>query len=340
MYVVLVGHAGIGKGNAINPAVNLLKEAGTGNVVGDRVTIEYVLEKLSKGFPAVVQSNNGVSFGTDSSCLLAAPELQVFASASQHTLPILTDLWDCREHPFDYGTKTQGKFIIHKPTVNLLGGSTPSWLVESIPTSAVAGGFTRRVNFVYANDSAFRIPWPSSNGSKCFDDLVEDLRTISQIQGEITIEPSARQDFETIYRASRANEFDNEATAAYKVSKWVHCIKLACVLSAARDDGRVITQTDLARAAQAVEEVQDTVDLVFRAVGESDMAIASDRILRYLEVKGFAARNEILRANWRHVSHSDLDVILTTLMQAGLVKETTTGHKILYEAVVQPKVTP
>src|SRR6266404_9563457 len=53
LYVVLVGRPGIGKGAAMNPVIAMLKEAGTSNILSDRITMEYVLEKLSKGFPKV-----------------------------------------------------------------------------------------------------------------------------------------------------------------------------------------------------------------------------------------------------------------------------------------------
>lgn len=341
IYCVLVGHAGVGKGSAINPAVTLLKEAGTANIISDRVTIEYVLEKLSKGFPVTnTTPQGGVSFATDASALITAPELQVFATASQHTLPILADLWDTREQPFDYGTKTQGKFLIHKPTVSLLGGSTTEWLVDALPQTAIGGGFTRRVNFVYAKAKSRSIPWPAVNSSKILDDIVEDLRYISTLTGEMTWAPDARPVFEKVYKESEATEYDDEATAAYKTTKWAHAAKLATVLSLADSDSRVITKTQLERAVAAVEEVEATIGLVFRSVGESDLVAASDRVLRFLENKGLASRSDILRANWRHLSNNDLDVILATMMQAGMIAEKNTGHKVLYEAVVQTKRQP
>lgn len=340
-YVVLVGHAGVGKGSAINPAITLLKEAGTANIISDRVTIEYVLEKLSKGFPTQVAGPGGsVAFTTDASALITAPELQVFATASQHTLPILADLWDTREQPFDYGTKTQGKFLIHKPTVSLLGGSTTEWLVDALPQTAIGGGFTRRVNFVYAKSKKRSIPWPAVNASKKLDDIIEDLRYMSTLSGEMTWAQDARTVFEKVYKESEATEFDDEATAAYKTTKWAHAAKLATVIAIAESDTRVISRANLEHAVSRVEEVESTIGLVFRSVGESDLVQASDRVLRFLENKGLASRNEILRANWRHLSNNDLDVVLATMMQAGMIKETNTGHKVLYEAVVQTKQTP
>lgn len=341
MYIILVGHPGIGKGTSINPTVTLLKEAGTANIISDRVTIEYILEKLAKGFPAQQMLPGGqVAFTNDATCLISAPELQVFATASQATLGILTDLWDNKEHPWDYGTKTQGKYIINKPTINLLGGTTPEWLVSAIPQSAVSGGFTRRVNFVYAKDRRQKIPWPNINHSAIWQSLVDDLRHIGTLQGEVTFDAPAHKLFENFYNstATDSNEFDDEATSAYKTTKAIHAIKLATVLSVGERDSLVITEQNLEESIKAVTAVEATIGLVFRSVGESDMAVASDRVLRFIEAKGFAQRSEILRANWRHLSHNDLDVILATLMQAGMINEINQGHKLLYEAAVQPTV--
>ncbi len=333
MYTVLVGRPGIGKGSAINPVTNLIKEAGCANLISDRTTIERLLEKLDKGFPSVTSNGTGVvHFGKDSSCLVSASELQVFATASQFTLPILADLWDAKDI-FEYGTKTQGKFVIDKPTVSLLGGSTTEWLVQSIPHSAVGGGFTRRVNFVYAKARDKHLPWPTISVGAIVQNLVEDLRGLAQLRGEMRFAKDAEAVFESIYNTSDADDFDDEATAAYKSSMWAHATKLAMVLSAAESDALVITKEHITTAVAAVKEVSKDIGMVFRAVGESSMVHAVDKVLQFIELKGYCTRADIQRALWRHVSSSDLDVILNTLCTGGLVDFKQQGNKVIYEVV-------
>jgi energy-coupling factor transporter ATP-binding protein EcfA2 len=335
MYTVLVGRPGIGKGSAINPVTNLIKEAGCANLISDRTTIERLLEKLDKGFPAITPNGNGtVHFGKDSSCLVSASELQVFATASQFTLPILADLWDAKDI-FEYGTKTQGKFVIDKPTVSLLGGSTTEWLVQSIPHSAVGGGFTRRVNFVYAKSRDKHLPWPTIGVGSIIQDLVEDLRVLSQVKGEMKFDKGAESVFEDIYNTSDAGDFDDEATAAYKSSMWAHATKLAMVLSAASGDNMVISKDHITTAVSAVREVVKDIGLVFRAVGESTMVSAVDKVLQFIELKGYSTRADIQRALWRHVSSSDLDIILNTLTTGNLITFKNQGNKVIYEIVAK-----
>lgn len=321
----------------MNPAISLLKKAGTANILSDRVTMEYVLEKLSKGFPRVHTSANGASpqagqgglkLGMDSAALLVSTELSVFITASQFTITCLSDLWDSKEGIYQYGTRGKGEWNINEPIVSLLGGSAQNWLVKSVPADAVGGGFTRRVNFVLATtkDVVPHDPRPLCDK----DDLVEDLRHISLVRGRFTLTPDALRLLK-IYRDScDPNDFDDEASAVYKTSKWANAGKLAEVLSISRNDDLIITEGDLQRAIDKVEEVAKDLKIVFRAVGESDLASASDRVIRFLEIRGFASRGDILQFNWRNFTSSELDVILATFRESGLIGEKVVGNKTLY----------
>jgi len=339
LFTVLVGRPGLGKGAALNPALSLLKEANTSNVLSDRLTIEYVLEKLSKGFPHTsISSAGGFQIGQDTSSLIFSPELSIFITASTITLPILADLWDAREGDFHYGTRHKGEYKIASPCVSLLGGSTQEWLVDSIPSSAVGGGFTRRVNFVLGKDKGKPIPWPSVNGSSSIrTDLVDGLRRIALLKGEFTFASDAKPIFEKYHAESSPKEYDDEATAHYRTAKWAQAVKLATCISASRSNSMVITKQDFEEATTKIEEVIKDIGYVFRAVGESDLVNAADKVLTYIERKGYASRQDILKANWRHVGTAEvLDVILSTLVQGGFVDTYTQSGVLMYKEKIKP----
>lgn len=148
LYTVLVGPPGVGKGGAIIPALDILQTAGTANLLTDRVTIQWCLEQVAKGFGSAQMSGGAVSIGHDASCFISAPELQVFLRASDDSLlSSMNDLWDCRDGPSDYGTRSKGCFKIEKPCPTLIGGITPGQLSECLPSKSIAGGFTRRFMF-------------------------------------------------------------------------------------------------------------------------------------------------------------------------------------------------
>lgn len=342
LFTVLVGRPGLGKGAAINPVLSLLKESNTVNIMADRQTCEYILEQMSKGFPSqAVTSSSGIHFGTDSSILISAAELSVFISASQLTLPALNELWESKDGTFDYGTRTKGAWKIKDACVSLLGGSTASWLIDCLPKNSIGGGFTRRVNFVHAKDRSQVIPWPTMNHSDLRIKIINDLQHVSyQLSGEIKFTIKSAKSFTDFYNSIKPIEFEDEATESYRVSSWVQAIKLAMVLSVSECDDLIIHDHHMQAAIKRVLQVLEDIKIVFRSSGESDLAVASDRVLRFIETKGYASKNEILRHNWRHITSVDLDTILLTFVTGGLLRESNVGNVIKYEVIPQGGQTP
>lgn len=331
LFTILVGHPGLGKGEAANPSVNLLNEAGTANMMSDRITMEFVLEKLSKGFAGVHPTSMGFAVGGDSTALVYSPELSIFITASQYTLPILADLWDARDGIFSYGTRTKGEVKIKDPCLSLLGASTQEWLVDSIPTNAVGGGFTRRVNFVYGKERSKSLPWPTHpNGISLRDKLVQDLRHISTLNGQFSFDKNATSLFSDFHAMCTPIDFDDEATVVYTTSMPYHVLKLSMVVSACERDDLMIDERCVKRAIAMVEKCKKDIAMVFRAVGESDFAGALDRVLRFIESKGYVSRQEILRANYRHVASTELDVVLLTLRDGGIIEEEQKSGRVFY----------
>lgn len=335
LYTILVGRPGIGKGSAINPVVSIINEAKVCNILSDRVTIEYVLERMATGWQSIHKNpSGGIAVGLDHSATIISPEASVFISASINTLPILADLWDAREGEFVYGTRHKGEYRIKDPCVCLLGGSTQEWLISSIPSNAVGGGFTRRVNFVVANDREKLLPWPVlSNHNQVRGNLVTDLREVGRLSGEMKFALETIPLFEQTYKDSAPKEYDDEATTSYKTSMWAQVTKLAMCMSASRGEDLTITKEDWIKAREAIDLVAAGILRVFRAVGESDLTVAAEKTLRFIENKGYATRKEIMKFMWRDVTSEDLDKILTTFREGDIIYENTQGRQTLYAPV-------
>ena len=335
-YTVLVGRPGVGKGQAIIPAVAALDASGTANLLSDRITMPYILEKLSKGFPSTVvsQASGGTLIGVDSSALIVADELQVFASTGDDVISNMTSLWDSREHAYGYGTRGKGTCDIDKPCISFLAASTPTWLVRTIPLSAVGGGFTRRVNFVFSKEAFKNKPFTSRNHSSLRDDLVNDLRHISsRIRGEYKLATEVRPLFEAYYKGCVIGELEDEATATYRDSAWVHCLKLSMAIQASLNDSMEISKEAWLGATAEVDQIVQDIQVVFRGAGMSDLTIAADRILSYLELVGYATREQIQRMMWQYVMSAELDVILKTLEQSSMITCYQQGKSTIYKII-------
>lgn len=319
----------------MNPAIDLLKESNTANIMSDRLTIEYVEEKLSKGFPLTNITAGNITVGTDASALIYAPELSVFIRRNSEALSDLASLWDNKS--MEYGTRGKGLYPIKDPCVSLLGGSAPRWLAKSIPNDAVGGGFTRRVNFAYTKNDPTMPTWDigqSFNGNgnnQVYSELIEDMRYIATtLHGPITNTPAFRDAFNIYSKSITFDAFDDEATTSFKASKWTNTVKLAMVLCASRTDSGVMDAPDLIEAISYVDKVEQSLQLVFRSVGESDDATAGALLLEYIEKRGKTTLADIMRALWRHVNREDAQRLLAMFVETNMIREASAGGKTMY----------
>lgn len=309
--------------------------------MSDKLTIQYILETISRGFPsAQMSATGGIGLGFDSSCFISAPELQVFLSTSD-ALPSLAELWEGKDGPSDYGTRGKGLVKISKPCPSLLGGCTPRQIVKSIPNEAIMSGFTRRVNFVYESEKARSIPWPMQrNGNDAVRDaLVDDLRAISQVSGVFSFDPVAKQFFENFFhQCEKIDEFADEATTTYESTKPYQALKLAMILTLARSDDLIINFVDMSIAIKSIDKCGEDLARVFRAVGDSNETVSMDKITRFLELKGFATYEDIMSVMYRDVgSTQNLDVMLSCLQAGRIIKCENHGGISVYRAIKQPK---
>lgn len=301
-------------------------------MINGRVTIQHVLDKLAKGFGSAQINNGKLALVNDSSCFIAAAEMNVFLEASDVSFySIMNDLWDGGNVPIEYGTRTKGSVIINKPCPTLLGGITPGQLAKAMPSSSIYGGFTRRTNFVYSNDSGARIPFPPKVPF-INQKLVNDLRSMSQLIGEFTFTPSALKLFEEYYMRDMIDEFDDEISQSYATTKWVHATKVAMSLCCARSDDLTIIDDDFKQATSLVDICSEDLQKVFRAVGDSELVTATDKVLQYIESKPACVRSEIMQRCWRDVGSTQvLDVILATLESGNLITTMQVGMRTIYK---------
>jgi hypothetical protein len=348
MYTVLVGHSGLSKGRAVNPAVTLLRDANCANILSDKLTIQYILEKLSDRGQASatatlhltpgVGSAGTVTFALDSSCFISAPELEDLLTMSD-AMPSLKELWESKDGPFDYGTRGKGIVKIVKPCPTLLGACTPSQIAFLFPNKAIGGGFTRRVNFVYEAERFKYIPWPveRDKNDPVKESLINDLRHISTVRGKFEFDPVARKLFESYYMDTHGDEFLDEATSTYEVSRPYHVLKLAMALSVARYDDLIINFLDISRSIQMVNKICDDLKKVFRAVGDSELAVIMDRVIRYIETRSkttYVTRVDIMRDLWKDVGSSqNLDILLATLEAGQIIRTVNRSGLTVYTII-------
>lgn len=342
-YVILVGPAGIGKGSAINPAVAIAEEAGVINYIKDKITPEQLIEKLTTGFAKTVPTaagSNTVSITTDHTAGILALEFPVFLASHDSMHSLLCAFWD--QSKFTYETKNKGRYSVDNLSVSLIGGCVPDF-VRSLSRDRMApitGGFTARTIWVYATERfqyiADQFDAPSTNTKKLKDDLVNDLKHIATLNGVITLDDKAKKLWASVYQQHNAKQtqFDSDATSTFRSRISTHIVKTAIAISVSESDSLCITEPQLARAIEIVEKVRDKIDIVFRCIGESPVAVSQDRIRSYIEEVGLVSRSALLKHFYRDVTDEQLTVVLYTLEQAGIIEPIQQGNKFYYKSLI------
>lgn len=330
-YIVLVGPPGVGKGTAIHPAHDFIREhkPPLANYISDRVTAPRIIELLSKGFPTTIIQNGLPILGSDATAVLMCSELQTFLGSSDWMLPFLCDVWDNK--PFNYDTKNKGTHTVKDLCVSLIGACVPEFIrrIDKNTGEAVNGGFTARTLFIFAAEKSKSLAWPAAfAGDK---DLEHDLERISHLSGDFSFDPLARILWERNYRAIQVTDDDSLVVRNFKARQSIHIMKVCMALSAAQDDSMVIAGAIMDMAIQLVQQVLESLDITFRGVGESPLAEATAKIQGYIERKGIATRAEILKDCYRSVTGEDLDRVLFTLETIGFCDRTTVGGRPMFK---------
>jgi hypothetical protein len=340
-YIVLVGPPGLGKGSAINPATDIAEAAGAANFFRDSVTAEKVIERLATGFLKVNVSTLLAPLKNDHCATAIALELPVFlSSTSDRKFSTLCALWD--QNRFEYDTKNKGTSLIKDMSFGLVGGCTPNFIqhLSQNSVSAVTGGFSARTIFIYNSerdelmDSAFGAP--TKINIQLYDALVNDLKHIASLRGEMRMDISAQKLWSHKYREHNKpdtkDDLNSDASANFKSRISSHIIKAAIAISVSESDNLTITTSHLTRAIELIERVRDRIDIVFRAVGESPLVVVQDKVFEFIKQQGITSRSAILKRLYRHMTDEQLTQVIYILRNAGLITELTEGNSFKYKS--------
>lgn len=350
-FIVLVAPPGIGKGTAMNFIEHMIEENKVNpivNTLSDRITAEKIIERIADGWstaPRII--NQQLTIGTtEHSCLLFSTELRILLSASDWMLSFLEESWS--ETSFNYQTKNQGSKFISEMCCSMLAASVPDFLrnVNKSRESSmvITGGFSSRCLFIYAENPSKDLPWPKPlkkypPSKALYDDLLLDLKTISSLRGEFTIDTGARIIFENFLKKNRASmNDDSEAVANFKARIRAHALKLAMVMSVSRSDSLVVTQIDMVNALAELSKILINLEKIFRGAGDSDIAPLVSLVQNAIEKKGLASRRELYKMLYRHIGTlENLDRITQVLEYMGFCRKTIRNKMEYYEHITPAK---
>lgn len=336
MYIILVAGSGkCKKTTAIGIAEKFIKELHPKvKIYAQKATPEAMIGALSQ-----LQSDEESSMiKASAEGIVIADELATLinkTSTQSGIIEFLTTLYDAKDS-FVYETRSRGKETISNSCVSLLGGSTMAWIKEAISLSAIGGGFTARVIFVYKDTpEKYVLRTRRSEDIKRLEkDISHDLNEVSKIRGSFTIDEESWSFLEREYLSFMQTSpmHNNKYLSGYANKRTTSLFKLCMIVSASMRDDRIVNLNDANIALKILKHVEQSMPKVMVAIAADDSGILNTYVTEVIKMKKVLERKELLNIVHHRMQAQELDVVLSTLEQAGIITRKIQGKsdKISY----------
>lgn len=309
MYIVLVGEAGLsGKSTAIGMATRIFKEAWPGNnppLIAQKITPSALVGELGRLEGEGDSGASGFISSSEFSTLLGN------CQKDDEILKILTDLWDSPGH-FEYTTRGRGREELNNVCLNMIAGSTPSWLKMGIPESSLEGGFFSRLLLVNRPRGGKRIALPfltmSPEHDEARSNIIHDLTRILLNRGGVfKLLPDAAR----LYTDWYEEQLDVELSTAnlhmrgYYARKRTSILKIAMVISMSQNDSFEIDRASIHQALTLLENNEKHLGDLVDYLGSSKEGMDNEFIKSKL-LSLWQGDKALRRGKYVAVTHSQL----------------------------------
>lgn len=279
LYTFIIGKSGfVKKSTSTAIAVNMLREVPGIKIMSERLTAASLISQLAKAGKKFEYDGDKVN---QSPVFSYASELSVFLQEVFGSITeLLTTFYDCvpsdSSKPWVHNTMGRGEDKIYGPCLNILGGSTRSWLKKCIPSSEMEGGFTSRIIFVVENKLPENlVAWPSmdTSGEKLRYHIIQDLKQINSIVGEYIVKDDAREMFKKWYTHHMRKVLpknQDPRMVGYMSRKGDTILKLSMTRAASQRNALIVTKDDIKWASTEIDDLEKDWLMAFEGFGNFD----------------------------------------------------------------------
>lgn len=301
-FIIFVAPPGIaGKSTTIRAAKLLSKDI-PGVKFGPSVMTWQSLPKILRSNIEMVQGREGQE--VTAPITFTASELGALIDPrDKGMIDVLVDIWDSADGTWEKMTKVSGDDKVFNPWINLIAGTTPSWLMEHYPRHMAGGGFTSRCIFVYADRKQKIIAYPmdfvDERTEGVHNSLITDLRDINTITGRYQLTPEAhdwgKQWHEETQQAAMESSLSEDQYYGWISRKQSHVHKLAMVMAAAQSSELVINLRVFRAAERLISAIEPDIERIFSTIHNSRAQEGSSRLLAIVRQRGPILKGTLYR---------------------------------------------
>lgn len=328
IYVVFVAEPGVArKTQAIKFGMDFINTVPEITLSSDSATKEALTDDLElSGLDAVMDDGEMLKH---SSLSIISKEFESFLGQKKENtrmLTALTDLFDC---PDNWSSRTRhGKSNkIIGPWVNLLAATTPESLANSLPASAVGGGLTSRILFIWADKKKMSSAIPDMNEKemKIKDKLERDLYQISRMVGQYSMTSQCVKKWIEWYEAYDEDESGIRICTDKSFSGWysrkpTYIMKVSMLCAAAESNKLVLEWKHVEKAIAEIRQVEHLMGNAFKAIGRSEISGEVDTVYQIIRQHKAITEKQLMSMIWRDIDSSKFENVIETLKKTGKVK--------------------
>jgi hypothetical protein len=328
IYVVLVSEPGVArKTQAIKFGMELLNTIPDIKCSSDSATKEAMTDDIEgSANDELLDSGDTLRH---SSLNIISKEFESFLGQKKENtrmLTALTDLFDC---PDDWSSRTRhgtsNKII--RPWVNMLAATTPESLANSLPSSAVGGGLTSRILFIWADKKKKSVAIPAMTEKEVAlkGMLEKDLYQISRMKGEYAMTADCRKRWIDWYDTYDEDESGVRVCTDKSFSGWysrkpTYIIKVAILSAAAESNKLVVEWRHIEKSMSEIGEVEKVMGSAFKAIGRSEISGEVDNVLQIIIKFKCISEKQLMSIVWRDIDNHKFENVIDTLIKTGKVR--------------------
>lgn len=265
-------------------------------VAADATTYEALVQAVGESYRHInyqefsekFQKNVDRVYGHSSLCFCLEELASLMRKRTHDTVNYLLGLYDC---PIDYEyiTVSRGKDRVRRGCLNLLAGTTPSFMSNTFDEELTNEGFTSRVFFIYAPKNRKNVMFlpPLDNEQKQMEkELLEHVKRLSCLYGRVKVDKEVLEYLENWWNESENNKHKrvnlSPKMIPYYARKGVAIQKLAMALHFSESEELYIPLEMFKLATALLEKEEKFMHLAITLTDTNPEAKCAKKILEYL----------------------------------------------------------
>lgn len=256
----------------------------------------------------------------------------LLAKNTDDVVNCLIKTYDCGD--YDKETKTQGCDRVRNCCLNILGGTTPSFMQSTFDNKLIGDGFTSRTHFIFEHQNRFntlKLPERTEEQKIALNEILVHVEKLTKLYGQLSFTEEAMDYLEHWW--TKINPVSKPNTSLklepYYSRKDIHTKKLAMILHCSEDaeheEGvpkNKMTLDTVKKALDILAGVEKNMHYAINFDGKNPLSSVAKKIVNYVTSAGPQGFNDLRLEFYDDARESEMVEVVNHLLVMGkLIKQ-------------------